>query len=443
MKREARVLHPEYVRLAYAVLCGLSAVAACDGTHTTNPIEVPVGAQLVKSSAPRDQNPSLSADAAKALNAGNRQFACDLYRELADASENLFFSPYSLSVALAMTYAGAAGDTRSEMRNALHFDLEEPELHTAFDATTGELERRAQQLSKNSSAGTGFQLSIVNQAWGQKGYAFEDAYLDVLAQHYGSGLLLTDLSGQTEASRTLINRWVADQTNQRVKDLLPKSALSANTRLVLTNAVYFKASWFNKFNPADTGDATFYAPGAERSVRFMHSSGRLNYTKGESYSALELPYASDAVRMLIIAPDAEQFAAVSGGFGPALLDEIQASLKPASVTLSLPRWSFSVDLEQRLKEALQSLGMRTAFTVDADFSRISANPELYVDGVYHQAFVAVDEQGTEASAATGVVVATKGILENVALTLDHPFLFVIYDQPTGQLLFVGQLVDPG
>jgi serpin B len=422
----------------------LATLSGCAGTRTTNPF-VPAGAELVKSNAVRDEQPTLSSEAAASLSAGNQAFALSLYRELAADRGNLFFSPYSISVALAMTYAGAAGDTEREMRDTLHFDLDQPELHTAFDVTSRTLESRAQQIASSalgadSKAAEGFRLSIVNQAWGQKGYAFVDTYLDTLAQHYGAGLFLVDFAGRPQPSRRLINTWVADQTAQHILELLPEPAIDSRTRLVLTNAVYFKASWETAFEPGDTRDGPFQAPAGERNVKMMHATLPLRYAHAANYQALELPYASDDLCMLIVLPEPGQLDAVSGRFDPVFLNEMLAQLSPASVMLSMPRWSFSSDLQ--LKSALSTLGMPAAFTPDADFSRLARSSELSISDVYHEAFVAVDEQGTEAAAATAVVIKTKGSIEEVTVALDHPFLFVIYDEPTRQLLFVGQLVDP-
>ena len=442
MRRSVRdqLLKPAAVRVAASLL--LAAATACDEASSEPGTEsAPSGAELVMSQAARDETPELAVQDAARLASGNRAFACDLYRVLASESENLFFSPYSISLALAMTYAGAAGDTQSEIHDVLHFDLEEPLLHTAFDVTNRELQRRANQLDSDRAGGEGFQLSILNQAWGQKGFEFAGDYLDVLAQHYGSGLYLIDFA--QNASRQTINHWVANKTGGRIVDLLPAQAISARTRLVLTNAVYFKASWFDTFKPEDTTAATFHAPQAERSVKMMQRTLLSRFVETAEFQALELPYASHDVQMLVISPAPEMFAAVSGSLDAQHLRLIESTLRFTDVTLSMPRWSFSSDLD--LKPALEALGLHAAFAADADFSRLSsAGDELFVSGVFQKAFVAVDEQGTEAAAASGVVVTTKSDVApaSAVMTLDRPFLFVIYDKPTLQVLFIGQLVDP-
>lgn len=425
-------------------MVGLAFALGCNGTSTGNPMggnagstSVPQSAELLKSELPRELSPSVSADDAARLGAGNRAFAFDLYRQLSNTEENLFLSPFSISVALAMTLAGAEGETEAQMRTALHFDLEEPRLHAAFNGALQALSRRTTELAPESS-GSGFDLRLANQAWGQTGYPFLSGYLDVLAQKYGTGLYSVNF-GDSEATRQFINSWVLDQTEDRIRDLLPSGSLTVDTRLVLTNAIYFKANWLSQFDVADTTDAVFYAPATERIVPMMHTELVANYAEMEGFRALELPYLSPAVRMLLILPPALED--LSTRLDGAFFQELRAALGEHEVRLSLPRFQFESKFE--LSNALSALGMPIAFGGGADFSGIAGGvEELWIDEVFHDTFVAVDEEGTEAAAATAVVITTESAKPQTEITFDRPFLFAIFDEPTGQVLFIGHLLDP-
>jgi serpin B len=426
----------------------------CAGTSSGNPVlpgnpPVPRGAALAKSSLPRESNPALSDSDAQQLGSDDRSFAFDLYGQLNKAGGNLFFSPFSISLAMAMTYAGARTTTEAEMANVMHFSLPQPALHAALNATDQALLARKSELEMSSdpatpTTGTGFELALVNQAWGQKGYTFLGSYLDVLAKNYGTGLFLVDFAS-SEPTRVLINGWVEEQTAKRIKDLLPPKSLDARTKLVLTNAIYFKASWLSKFDAKDTQDGVFHAAAGDRTVPMMHKVLEAQYGEGAGYRALELPYLSPSVRMLLILAEAGDLGSLQQSLDGALFDQIRSSLSEYLVTLTLPKWS--VESENKLKAPLQALGMQQAFTSIADFSGIDgASGNLFIDEVYHKAFVAVDEQGTEAAAATAVVV-TKHTVKvpppTTEIAFDQAFVFLIYDEPTGQILFLGQLVDPG
>jgi serpin B len=431
------------------VLLALGWGVACNGTSTGNPMDggsagkgqLGEGMELFMSSLPYEMAPDVSADDAAALADGNRAFAFDLYRQLAKPGQNLFFSPFSISTALAMTYPGAVGRTKTELGDTLRFSLPEPALHAAFNGAALALQGRAEDVAQDGS-GTGFELRTVNQAFGQRGYPFLDEYLDVLAQNYGSGLISVDFA-ESEATRASINGWVEDQTEERVKDLLPPDALSADTRLVLTNAIYFKASWASPFKVEDTVDATFHSAAGERTVPMMSQQMVAQFAEGEGYQAVELPYVSAAVRMLFILPSDGQFEAFTSTLDDAVLSQIRAQLGESDVTLGLPRFSF--ESESPLKEPLQGLGMSLPFQPGAaDFSGIAGGGEpLWIDEVYHKAFVGVDEEGTEAAASTAVVISTDSAKPVVSVTFDRPFVICLYDQPTGQILFLGQLSDPG
>lgn len=428
--------------------CLVAGALACSGTSSGNPadpgggsggLDVPKGAQLVRSELTREEDPSLRDADAETFGADNRAFAFALHAELAAAepTENVFFSPFSVSTALAMTYAGAEGQTEREMREVLHFSLDEPTLHEAFNATDRVLDGRADELAMEAT-GQGFELSVVNQVWGMTGYEFETPFLDVLGLNYGAGMLLVDFTA--EPTRDLINGWVADQTQDRVKDLLPPDALTVDTRFVLTNAIYFKANWLSQFDPEMTVDATFMAAAGPRTVQMMHQRFAWQYGEGAGYRAVELPYLSPDVRMLLILPDGDLDALIASLDGAAF-DALRAGLSEYDVTLDLPRFEF--EAERTLKAPLRALGMQLAFG-DADFSGLNGGREpIWIDEVYHKAFVAVDEEGTEAAAATAVVGVTRSTKPVAEIRFDRPFVFVIHDQPTGQILFLGSLRDPG
>lgn len=423
----------------------LSLLAGCGATNTGNPQapEGPEGIDFVRSPLSREVEPDVAAGNLETLGQGNRAFAFDLYAQLADDSDNLFLSPYSVSVALAMQYAGAETTTEEEMARALHFDLAEPELHRAFNSVSQALSGRADELIESSegstTTGDGFELRLVNAAFAQQGGGFRGPFLDTLALHYDAGLFAADF-GDPETQRTAINDWVEAQTEERIMDLLPPGSLDGAV-LVLVNAIYFKASWLTPFDPARTEDATFHAPGGEVPVRMMHGYAE-PYTRGDGYAALELPYISPDVRMLFILPDEGRFEEIEAGLDRAFFDAVRTSLSRYSVTLRVPRFSFEAEFE--LCDAMRALGMQNAFENGAaDFSDIAGAPgDLFIDGIYHKAFVALDEEGTEAAAATAVVSSVVSAPPPAEFILDRPFLFAIYDEPTGQVLFLGRLLDP-
>jgi len=422
---------------------------ACNATNTGNPStpgSAPAGVELVRSSLERTSNPNISADDRTMFGRDERQLSFDLYEQVKVGQTNVFISPYSIAVALGMTYAGAEGETKSEMAQALDFGLAEPTLHAAFNATDIALQGRAHELagdggSTQKSSGDGLQLNVVNAAFGQKGLQFKSPFLDVLALNYGAGMFRADFVGHADRERMAINMWVEDQTRDRIKDLLPEGSIGPDVALVLVNAIYFKASWLTPFDVAATVQAPFHAPAADVQVPMMHGPAE-QYAKADGYQALELPYVSPAVRMLFILPDAGRFDAIEAGLDAAFFDRVRASLTRYSVDLKLPRFSF--DASAKLKPALQALGMKQAFdSGQADLSGIAGNPgDLYIDEVYHKAFIALDERGTEAAAATAVVIREVSLPPPAEFVLDRPFIFVIYDEPTGQILFVGRLLDP-
>jgi serpin B len=391
---------------------------------------------VAQSEAQREGAPEVSAAEMAELVSGNSAVALELYQALRGEEGNLFYSPYSVSAALAMTYAGARGETERQMAETLHFTLAQERLHAAFNAL---------DLALNSQSAEDFRLSIVNSLWGQVGDDFLPQFLDTLAANYGAGLRLLDFAGEPEPSRQEINEWVLQQTRERVKDLIPQDAITPNTSLVLANAIYFDAKWQSPFNAERTSDGAFYTlDGGQTTAQMMHMSApaQLSYAQGQGYQAVELPYQGGQTSMLLIAPDQGQFEAVEAGLDAGQIEAIVDALEPKQVSLVMPRFSYEYQLN--LAETLAALGMPDAFGGAADFSGMDGTRELFIGGVYHKAFVAVDEAGTEAAAATAVVMQWKGMaMPDVELTLDHPFVFVIRDVQSGALLFVGRVVNPG
>ena len=398
----------------------------------------PPGDEL-RSDLPRDTNPQVSGGDLVLLVDGNADFALDLYAGLSDEEGNIFFSPHSISVALAMTLAGAEGDTEAEMASALSFDLPEPALHAAFNALDLELDSRAAGTDESD----GFQLNVVNAIWGQEGFPFEQPFLDLLAVHYDAGLRLMDFVGQPDASRLEINDWVADQTEDRIEDLLPPGVITTLTRLVLTNAIYFNAAWETPFEEEETAAGSFeLLDGGSVTVPMMHN-GMIPgvHGSGDGWELAELLYDDVPMSMVLLVPDEGRFDEIEAGFDAGFLAAALADSTGKDLDLTMPSFEFDHDID--LVPELQELGMLDAFDSSAaDFSGICLTANLYITAVLHKAFVSVNEAGTEAAAATAVVVGDTGVPETATLVVDRPFLFVIRDMPTGALLFVGRVVDP-
>jgi serpin B len=396
--------------------------------------------QEAKSDKEHDNSPNVSDSALETLVSGNNEFALELYRQLsANDDSNLFFSPYSLSLALAMTYAGAEGTTEEQMADTLNFILDEEDLHAAFNKLAIELASRGEGDSSKDEEG--FKLNIVNAIWGQVEYEFLSDYLDTLAVNYGAGLRLLDYASDPEACRQTINEWVSQQTEGKIEDLIKEGIISEVTRLVLTNAIYFNAAWEYPFDEDNTADGTFYlADGSTVTVPMMHQTEDFNYAEGDGYQAVELNYDGNELSMVIILPEEGSFEQFEAALDSQKLDEIIDSLHTASVTLTMPKFEYSSQFS--VKEALEAMGMTDAFSMDADFSGMDGTYDLYIEDVVHKAFVSVDEAGTEAAAASAVVMNLKAVMEHAEVNLDHSFIYLIRDIETGTILFIGSVVNP-
>jgi serpin B len=401
----------------------------------------PVGGEVLKSDKERITSPDVNPSEQALLVEGNSAFAFELYQALKEEEGNLFYSPHSISVALAMTYAGARNQTAEQMAATLKFMLEQDRLHPAFNWLDAELAKRGE--GAEGKDGKGFRLNIVNAIWGQKDYTFLSDFLDVLAENYGAGLRILDFINETEQSRLAINQWVSDQTEGRIEDLIPQGAIDALTRLVLTNAIYFNAAWEYPFNEDMTADGPFYLlDGGQVSVPMMKQTEAFGYTEGEGYQVVELQYDGNELSMVVLLPEAGNFEAFEEGLQAQQVYDIISGLQTTGVTLTMPKFEF--DSEFSLKDTLAEMGMPIAFSGEADFSGMTGNRELFISDVVHKAFVAVDEAGTEAVAATTVIMPGSAEPEPpVEVTIDHPFIFLIRDIETGAILFVGRVMNPG
>lgn len=361
-------------------------------------------------------------------------FGADLHRILVaqDPNDDTFFSPVSVEVALGMTMAGAAGETEAGMRRALHLD---GVGHDALGPAAS---------GWNAGPEAPYQLAVANRIWVHHGLVLGPTFTDVTSRHYGAGFAQLDLT--TPAAAPVINGWVAERTNDRIQDLVPVDAFQADTRMVLTNAVFFKGTWKNAFDPAETARAPFTRLTADTvEVDLMHRRGVTTWAGLDGFQLVALPYAGDRLEMVVLVPDAvDGIVALEGRLTAENLTTWRAAAGPREIELFLPKFELSTSYE--LSQPLTSLGMGQAFTDFADFSVMSPDEPLKISLVLHKAFVAVDEAGTEAAAATAVVmVRATSVMEpepTPVVRADHPFVFAIRDVESGALLFLGRMADP-
>ncbi len=397
----------------------------------------------VKSDKQRIMAPDVPPGDVEQLVSGNTAFALDMYHALVAKAGNdeVFFSPYSISLALAMTWAGARNETESQMAQTLHFSLDQSRLHPAFNFVDLALMSRGE--GAQGQDGEGFRLNVVNSIWGQEGYEFLESFLDVLAENYGAGLRLLDFEADPDACAEVINKWVEDYTEERIKDLIPPGTLNRLTRLVLVNAIYFNAAWANAFEEEYTSKAQFHTlSGDILQVDMMHQVQDMSYLQGDGFKALAIPYDGAELAMLIVLPDQGRFSEVEQALTPDLIDGISSSMVSAEVDLSLPKWKFTSE-SIKLREILFNMGMPLAFSDHADFSGMDGRIHLHISNVVHKAFISVNEAGTEAAAATAVVI--DGNLAPPApetFNADRPFVYFIRDIQTGSILFMGRVTAP-
>jgi len=374
-------------------------------------------------------------DVAKVAEGCNR-FAFDLYARLKGAEGNLFLSPYSISTALTMTYAGARGETADQMAKTLCLPASGGAIHVAYATLQKDL---------NATGAKGaFDLVVANRLWGQKGYKFLPDFLQLLDTSYSAGLEPLDFVADTEGSRKTINAWVERETRDKIKDLLKPGVLDAMTRLVLTNAIYFKGKWASEFDKKLTRDEDFFVtPETKVAAPLMRQTAEFGYFDGGEMHALELAYQGDRLAMVVLLPKSKDgIEGLEAALTPNMLEGTCAGLRRREVQVALPR--FKTTAEFSLKDPLVAMGMADAFDSGrADFSGMSGKKDLFISAVVHKAFVDVNEEGTEAAAATGVVVGVMSMPEPPPVfRADHPFLFLIRDTKTGAILFFGRILDP-
>jgi serpin B len=398
-------------------------------------------ANVVESDLPRNTSPSVSAEDLAELAESNQAFALDLYQSLLEEEKgNLFYSPYSISTALAMTYAGARKITEKEMADGLHFTLPQNRLHPAFNA----LDLSLTGLDGDGSEDDGFQLSIANALWGQKGYEFLSEFLDILAENYGAGLRVLDFCQDPEKARQIINDWIYEKTEEKIEDLIPAGVIDPATRLVLTNAIYFNADWKFPFMKSDTYDGDFHlVDGTVVTVPLMSQTESFRYGEGEGYQVIALPYVGGGMEMVIILPSEGRFDEFEKSLNVEKVNGILNGMQATEVALTLPKFKFESDFS--LSDILIGMGMPSAFGVGggADFSGMDGTLNLVISEVVHKAFVSVDEEGTEAAAATAVIIAEmSAIADATEMRIDRPFIFMIRDTGTNSLLFLGRVMNP-
>jgi len=360
-------------------------------------------------------------------------FAFDIYRTLSKQPGNIFLSPFSISTALAMAYIGAADNTAQQMKDVLHFNLDDETLHSGF----------SELISSLNQPNEKYQLSIANSMWAQEGYPFLKEFIDKVQKYYSSGLNYVDFAETTEEARQRINNWVEEKTNQRIKDIIKPGDIDSLTKLVLTNAIYFKGNWAKPFDPSLTKKETFYVSNKqEKQVEMMFESLTAAYTEDSLVQVLELPYAGDELSMIIVLPlKGKSLEDVEGKLSLVLFKEWVNNLRTEKVDVYLPK--FKMECRLNLKKTLVAMGMIDAFTDEADFSKMDGTTMLKIKDVIHQSFVDVNEEGTEATASTAVIINIKmGPSIPVIFKADKPFLFFIYDKTHDLILFMGRLSNP-
>ncbi len=406
----------------------VASLMACSSESTEPP--------LLKSDLARDTTPDATASDVSALVAGNTEFAADLYQLASGEDGNLFMSPHSISTALAMTYAGAANNTATQIADVFHFGQSPAMLHASLNALDLALASRA---DGGTSETIPFRLRTANSIWGQDGFEVLDPFLDTLAVNYGAGMHVLDFEGDTEGSRQTINGWVEDQTNDKIKELLPQGVIQPSTKLVLTNAIYFSAAWQEPFKASNTQDRPFQVAGAPVQVSTLYQTADMNYGEGTGWKAVEIPYDGGDLSMTVVVPD--DLTTFEQQLTGATFTTIGTAVTHHTVQLYLPKFTFDAPLA--LRPILEELGMTDAFEDTlADFSAIDGKRDLVITDVLHKGFVGIDENGTEAAAATAVVIGPTSVPEQATMVVDRPFLFFIKDKPTGAILFVGRVVDP-
>lgn len=379
------------------------------------------------------QVPAAYAEQVDQLVQGNTAFALDLYNHLKDQDGNLFLSPYSISTAMGMIWAGARGETEAEIAQVFHFPYGQDALHQIFGELQGSLD-----------TGIGYdlyRLDIANRLWGQTGYPWNTPFLEATRVDYGAELVQTDIRDDPEAARLVVNAWVTERTEGKIPELLQAGIVTDLTRLILANAIYFKGTWVTRFDDAQTRTEPFWlSPTQSVDVPIMHQTGSFLFSHRDGVRILELPYTGQDIAMVVLLPDdAGGLSALETALAPQQLEAWLEGLTATEVGVALPRFTFR--WKSSLAEPLIEMGMPRVFSeFDADLSGMATVEYLYLQFLVHEAFVAVDEEGTEAAAATAGGAGTTSVPPE--FIADHPFLFMIRDRVTGSILFLGRVADP-
>ncbi len=430
------------LRAGLLLALGAFLLAACTLNTATGDPAADVGT-LVQSSVER-ADPQVAEETLQQVGAAYNAFAFDFYQQARQGtSDNLIFSPYSISTAFAMVYAGARNTTESEMAQGFHYDLPQDELHLA-------LNRMAQDLTAEAGEEGEFQLNLANAVWAQKEYELNQPYLDVLAAQYGAGVRLEDFKSEVGriAAAGNVNDWVSAATREKIKSIVTDRTFTENTRLVLANAIYFYADWRSPFKAEATRPMPFTATDdTTNDVDMMVQQLVTGYAEGDGWQAIALPYQGGRVRMVAIRPADGTFNDFEAGLTAAQFDEITAALNDTEVVVFLPKFEYETTLAE-LPDLLKPLGINQVFEEGfADLSGIEPKQELFVAKAIHKATITVDEEGTEAAAVTVIVSDGAGSAqppeEPEIIKFDHPFFYVIQDEVTGTILFVGRVVKLG
>jgi serpin B len=416
------------------------------GAGGSKPAPVTSELDIQRSSVGADTAPSLADADYSAFISHINKFGLDLGQQVASGDlkqTNLIYSPLSATLALAMTYAGAKGETAAEMKTVLGDTFADGVFHIANNRLTRELASRVTSRPDSSGAVHKIELNIADAIFLDRSVTLESPFLDVLSRNYDTGVSRLDFIHAAEPARTMINTWVEEQTKDKIQDLLPSGSITDATRLVLVNALYFYGSWLTPFTHSATSDAAFKAlAGTSVQVPTMHSELNLAYRAAEKFELAELPYEGSQLRMTIVLPAQGQFEAVRSQVSAAWLEQTVTGLQPTRLAVSLPKFKMTVG-SFSLTEGLKAAGMNRLFSDNADLSGIATGLQLSVSDVFQKAFIAVDENGTEAAAATAVIIGTTSVQLDPPkpFIVDRPFLFFIRDA-NGAVLFSGHVVDP-
>ncbi|MCK5062356.1 MAG: serpin family protein [Candidatus Aenigmarchaeota archaeon] len=417
-------MHPKHLALIL-IFTSAILISGCIGPEEDN-------------GTPTADDSGATAEGVNAVISANNQFAFDLYSKYKDdpkyKESNIFFSPYSISTALAMTYEGAKGQTAEEMQSVFNFPEDSVIRRSAFANIYNEINKEEQK----------YRLSTANALWAQENYPFLDEYFNTTEKYYGGKVTNMDFRNAPEPSRLTINKWVEDQTNDKIKDLIPQGQLDPSTKLVLTNAIYFKGDWALKFDKVKTTESDFrVSPSNTVKAQMMSLTGedaKFNYAQADGLQILELPYEGDELSMIVLLPEDDDISSLENELDSEKLDEWKSMLREREINVYMPKFKF--ETKYFMKKDLSEMGMPTAFTSSADFSGMTGKKDLYIDQVIHQAFVEVDEEGTEAAAATAVVMKEISAAMPSVFRADHPFIFIIQQKDTGNILFMGKVTNP-